>query len=268
MVYSILSKAVKVQVGFSLPILMFLLTACAQTGHDQASVIPSKTADVTAKEGVFTQPIGVAQIKPGCVGECPTLRIDSLVFPGNTALTAYVDQHLAQMAQFDNKAAKYATVSQFKDAYWAQAGSRDEAVFSAKTRYKNKDLTVVEMGVWHYPTGAAHGMSQTRFVNWDNKKKIPVFFNEIVLPEQKQAFNQQLEQAYDFWLSKQDLVDEDPAQYKRVWPFQSSENIALTDAGVVVKYNSYEIAPYALGQPELFIAYPQLKGVLHPKYTP
>jgi hypothetical protein len=44
--------------------------------------------------------------------------------------------------------------------------------------------------------------------------------------------------------------------------------VALTDTGIVVKYQPYEIAPYSSGQPELLIPYSELKGILRPEYLP
>lgn len=245
-----------------------LLTACASPSQ-QVSIIPTKTADITRKEGVFTQPLAEQKVKPGCKGECPTLQVDSLIFPGNKPLTDYVDQQLAQMAQLNNEnSSSYANVEDFTKNYWQLAGPRDEAIIYAKPRYRNKDLTVVELGFFHYSTGAAHGSSQIQLINWDNKQKKPLHFTDIIKSRQTQAFNKRLQQAYQQWLQKQDLGEQSPDQYQRVWPFQPSENIGLTDAGVLVKYNSYEIAPYSSGQPELLIPYPQLQDVLELRFLP
>jgi len=37
---------------------------------------------------------------------------------------------------------------------------------------------------------------------------------------------------------------------------------------MVIKYDSYQIAPYSAGQPELLIPYEALKGILRPEYLP
>src|SRR3546814_10791128 len=39
------------------------------------------------------------------------------------------------------------------------------SVLSAKARYRNRYLTVVELNTWQYYTGAAHGISATQFLN-------------------------------------------------------------------------------------------------------
>lgn len=245
-----------------------LLTACA-TPSKEASLIPAQTADITRKDGVFTQPLKVDLNKPGCKGECPHLYIDSLIFPGNRKFTEYVDKQLTQMLQSDEKnAPTFQNIQDFTDYYWQYAAPRDEVILSARTRYRNKNLTTLELGTWSYTTGGAHGNTETRLLNWDNQRNLPIPFSEIIKPTQEQAFNQRLQKAHQEWLKTQDTYLENPEQYNRLWPFQSSQNIGLTDLGVVVKYNSYEIAPYSSGQPEVLIPYQQLQGVLQPQYLP
>lgn len=247
-----------------------LLSACASTSTQEVSVIPAKTADITRQDGVFTQPLSVDTKKPGCTGQCPVLKVASLVFPGNQALTHYVDQQLAQMAQNAafNTGENYTSVDDFTRAYWQQAGRRDEALLYAKPRYRNKAITAIELGFFHYATGAAHGAGEVKLINWDNRQEKNIPFEAIVLPNQIAAFNQQLAQAHQQWLAVNKDAQEVSQQYQRLWPFQPSQNIALTDTGVIVKYNSYEIAPYASGQPELLIPYPRLQGILRPAFLP
>lgn len=244
-----------------------LLTACAGAPKD-ISLIPTQTGDITSKEGVFTQPLAFSKTKPNCKGTCPQVQVESLVFPGNRVLTQYVDQQLAQMAMFDSRKPSGKTVQEYIDYFWVQAGDRDQLILTAKTRYRNQSLTVLELGAWQYLTGAAHGMSEIRLVNWDNKTNQPLGFSQIVRPNQAKAFEQRLREAHLKWLSTQEAALENPEEYNRLWPFQATDNIALTDVGVVAKYNSYEIAPYSFGQPELVIPYPQLQGIVEPKFMP
>lgn len=246
----------------------FLIAACANPSK-QISLIPAQTADITQKDGVFTQPSKVDLHKPGCKGECSQLRVDSLVFPGNRKLTEYVDQKLTNMIQFgEDELASDQNIQAFTNHYWKEAGPRDEVILSAKTRYRNKNLTTLELGAWRYMTGAAHGNSEIQLINWDNQSNQPLYFSDMIKPAQEQAFNQRLQKTHKNWLKTQDGYLENPAQYNRLWPFQPSQNIGLIDLGVLVKYNSYEIAPYSSGQPELLIPYPELQNILQPQFLP
>lgn len=246
-----------------------LLGACASGPKDNLSLVPAELNAQTQKEGLFSQPIHWRQKKPGCSGECPTLVVDSLVFPGHQRLTALVDHALALMTWVDNEhAAPYDTVSGLRDYFWKTAGPRDEIDLNARTRYRNAHLTVVELQAGQYRTGMAHGISGSQFIIWRNDTQKALTLDNLLLPGARPAFDAALHKAYDGWLSQSPAAREDPENFRRMWPFVSSDNVALTDAGVVVKYQPYEIAPYSSGQPELLVPYASLKGILQPEYLP
>lgn len=250
--------------------LAVLLTACASGPRDNISLIPAdQTADQTSKEGVFTQPVKWERKKPECSGECPTIKVDSIVFPGIPKLTQLVDHALAVMTGVSaDRPQPYDSLAQYEAYFWKTAAPRDSVVFSAKTPYRNKNLTVVELNTWQYYTGAAHGISATQFLNWDNASEKVLGLANVIRPGQRDAYLAALKQAHAQWLSTNPDAQRDPAAYSRIWPFQPSENFGFSDAGLVVKYNSYEIAPYSSGQPELLIPYSALQDILRPEYIP
>ncbi|MGG4774483.1 DUF3298 domain-containing protein [Alcaligenaceae bacterium 429] len=241
------------------------LAGCAST--DQQSRIPSFTDDVTSADGVFSQPVKWSKKQPDCKGQCATLSVDSLVFPGNRELTELVDTALATMTGMGETTLQ-TSIEDFEQHYWKTAGPRDEVLLAAKTRYRNKDITTLELGSWQYFTGAAHGMSATQFINWDNQRKTPISLEQMLQRGEKDAFISALRQAHTQWLATQEDAIENPERYRRLWPFQPSDNAGITDKGIVVKYNAYEIAPYSSGQPELLIPYSALRGILKPAYLP
>src|SRR5690606_8872206 len=73
-----------------------LLAACA-TQSPTPSRIPNQTADTTWKDGLFSQPLSLEHTRPGCRGECPALKVQSLIFPGVPELTNLIDRTLADM---------------------------------------------------------------------------------------------------------------------------------------------------------------------------
>jgi hypothetical protein len=250
--------------------LAVLLAACASGPRDNISLIPAdQIAAQTSKEGVFTQPVKWEHKKPNCSGECPTIKVDSIVFPGIPKLTQLVDHALAVMTGVSsNQPQPYDTLAQYEAYFWKTAAPRDSAVFSAKTPYRNKNLTVIELNTWQYLTGGAHGISATQFLNWDNANEKVLGLANIIQPGQRDAYLAALKQVHAQWLSTNPAAQPDPATYNRIWPFQPSENFGFSDAGLIVKYNSYEIAPYSSGQPELLIPYSALQGILKPEYLP
>ncbi len=246
-----------------------LLTACASGPSSNITLIPDATDQVSSRDGLFAQQVKWKRSKPGCTGECPTLEVDTLVFAGNQKLTQLVDHALAAMTGVnDDRPPPYADIEGFEEYYWQVAGSRDAVLLAAKLRYRSKFLTVIELDSWQYFTGAAHGMGATQFLNWDNAREAVVPLEAVLAPGGRSAFDAALRRAHARWLTQQPDAQADPATWNRLWPFQTSDNFAFTDQGIVVKYNTYELAPYSYGQPELLIPYEELNGVLKVDYMP
>src|SRR3546814_14366735 len=100
--------------------------------------------------------------KPGCQGQCPTVKLDSIVFPGVPILTKLVDHALAVMTGIGNSDVHpYGTIAGYEDYFWKSAAPRDSTVFSAKTRYRSEGLTVIELDTCQSSTGAANSQSAT-----------------------------------------------------------------------------------------------------------
>jgi len=248
--------------------LVGLLSACASSSSRDISLIPTQIDELTQKKGAFTQPVKWSKTKPDCKGTCPKMTVDSVVFPGKRALTDLVDQTLAAMVSQLNSDHLLPTIDEFEGYYWKTAAPADEVNLAAKPIYRNKHLTVLELGAWQYHTGAAHGMSTTQFIIWSNEDNQPLVLADLLRPRQEKHFLALQEQAHEQWLSQLDFAQEDPEQYRRLWPFQPTENIALIDQGVLVKYDPYEIAPYAAGMPSFVIPYQELSGVLKDQFLP
>jgi len=247
-----------------------ILAACASGPASNISLIPAdQIAEETSKDGLFTQPIRWTHEKPGCKGECPTLEVDSIAFPGVPKLTELVDYALATMTGVsDQTLAPYDSIAGYESYLWQTAAPRDSATLVAKTRYRNKYLTVIELNTWQMFTGAAHGLTATQFLNWDNARARVLGLSDILRAGAHDDYVAALRRAHAEWFKTRPEMQDDPETALRMWPFQPSSNFALTDAGLVVKYNSYEIAPYSSGQPELLIPYADLKGILKAEYMP
>ncbi|HJD44043.1 MAG TPA: RsiV family protein [Candidatus Paenalcaligenes intestinipullorum] len=247
-----------------------LLGGCASTATPPSKV-PPYTDQITQQDGAFSQPDRWQHTQPNCRGNCAKISLDSLVFPGKPELTQYVQQRLLSVAlgpDPDQALSPAKNYDQLQQRFWQQAGPRDELMLTAKLRYRNRDLTTLELGLYQYFTGAAHGQAVTELVTWDHAKNQPLSLNDVVRPQRYEDYVTALRTAHQRWLITQEAYQDQPQQYSKMWPFQVSENVGLTDAGLLVKYNSYEIAPYAFGQPELLIPYSDLQGILRHEYLP
>lgn len=246
-----------------------LLLACATGPSGDISMIPAQVEEQTSKKGLFTQPIKWQHTKPGCKGECPSITLDSVIFPGIPRLTELVDHALSVMTGIDDGTTPpYSTIAGYEDYFWQTAAARDSTVLGAKARYRNQHLTVIELTSWQYFTGSAHGLSATQFLNWHNETQQVVGLAQILKSGQHNAYINALKAVHTNWLNSQPDLITDASAYLRMWPFQPSDNVGFTDQGLVVKYDSYQIAPYSSGQPELLIPYSQLAGIVRPEYLP
>ncbi|MFA5520301.1 MAG: RsiV family protein [Castellaniella sp.] len=246
-----------------------LLAACAVKPTSDISLIPAQTDAISSRSGLFVQPVKWSRTQPGCKGECPQMSVDSLVFPGVPRLTELVDHALAMLTGTgDERLPPYDTIAEFEAHFWKTAATRDQVELVARTRYRNRHLTVIELSSGQYFTGAAHGLTATQFLNWDNTTGRVLGLDDVLRPGVHQQFVAALAQAHQNWLDAHSDAYNDRVAWLQLWPFQESSNFALTDQGLVVKYDSYEIAPYAWGQPELMIPYERLGGILRSSYLP
>lgn len=248
---------------------LIALSGCASSPSGDISLIPAQTDAISSKDGLFVQPQAWKHSKPGCKGECPSVSLNSLVFPGEPRLTELVDHALAMLTgQGGDGIPPYATVSEFEDYFWKTAAPRDEVMLSAKVRYRNLHLTAIELNSQQYFTGAAHGMTATQFLNWDNANRTVLGLEQVLVPGTREEYVRALARAHSAWVQALPEAQEDIKAWERLWPFQPSDNFAFTDRGIAVKYDSYEIAPYSSGQPELLIPYSELQDILRPEYLP
>lgn len=246
-----------------------VLAGCATGPASNITLIPDATDELTSREGLFAQTVKWKRSKPDCKGECPSLEVNTLVFAGYPELTELVDHALAMMTGInDHGRPPYDDIASFEDYYWQVAGSRDSVLLAAKLRYRSKYLTVIELDSWQYLTGAAHGIGATQFLNWDNARQAIVPLDHILTAGGRSGYEAALKRAHARWLEKQPDAQADPQGWNRLWPFQPNDNFAFTDQGLVVKYDTYQLAPYSHGQPELEIPYSELEGILKVDYMP
>lgn len=124
------------------------------------------------------------------------------------------------------------------------------------------DLELFEVSSYLY-LGGAHGMPYVEYVLLDSNNKRRLTLDNLLIASAKPKFEALAYGAYKNWVK--DFTN-DVAEYEKNWPFSMTDNVSLNDQGVVLKYQSYAIAPYASGQPELVIPYNKLAGILRPQY--
>ena len=206
------------------------------------------------------------QVKAGCTGQdCPLVNIDTLHFPDAPKLDAMIENRLLRMTvnSPDDKLAP--SLNAYREHFLRTADSRNSTYLQAKVREQHDGLVIVELSSY-LDTGGAHGMPGRGFINYSRSQQKDVTLQDMLLPGQEDAFWKAAQVAHNSWLISTKLDQE--AEFVKSWPFQKTQNVALTYGGVIHKYETSTIAPYALGHVELKIPYPRLNGILRPELFP
>ncbi|CAM3700591.1 RsiV family protein [Bordetella tumulicola] len=251
--------------------ILALLAGCASSPSDISlpSSVPQPDKSEAQVAGLNVQKIQWKGTKPGCQGQCPLIEIDSVGFPDIAKLTELVDHVLAYMTGVDpDRPRPYGTLSEYTQYFWQTAQSRDATYFNASVVGVTSKIIAIELNTNQYLTGAAHGIPATQYLNWQRDRSRVLALDEALEPNQHAAYVDALRRAHKTWLTQNEDAKRDPAAYDKMWPFQESDNFALTPQGMLVKYDAYSIAPYSHGEPELLIPYSELKGTLRPEFIP
>ncbi len=237
----------------------------------RAPAAPSSTPPKTSEESGI-QPSKkqvLVQTKPGCTGkQCPSIKLERLIFTEHERFSAFVEQLLLSMAQIEsNQAKNFDTLSQLSEHFWATARPRDEIVLRATLKRATPTIVVVQLDSYIY-SGGAHGNSTTQYLNWLPRSDIVVNLQTMIPSDNMPAFEAALKRQHARWLQTNDLAKADPKAYDKMWPFHFSENAALLEDGIAITYDPYEIGPFALGMPTLVIPYSELQGILRPELLP
>jgi hypothetical protein len=205
-------------------------------------------------------------IQPGCQGDsCPLVNIDTLDFSDQPQLNQLIEQRLLQMTNDSPGAPLPASLQSYEKDFLHSAKRGWHTYLQAKVREQHDQLVIIEFSSY-LSTGGAHGMPGRGFINYDRTLEKALSLQDMLLPGQTTAFWDLAEQAHRRWLTANQL-EQDP-EFVGNWPFERTDNVALGQAAVLLKYNVYSIAPYSSGHPQLTIPYSQLRGILKPQYFP
>ncbi|WP_149087581.1 RsiV family protein [Pseudomonas prosekii] len=205
-------------------------------------------------------------LKPGCTtADCPLVNIDTLRFPDEPQLDGIVERNLLQLTRTSADAPDAPTLAAYRDQFLRNAEPRSSSYLQAKVREQHDGLVIVEFSSY-LDTGGAHGTPGRSFVNYSRQQHKVLTLSDMLLPGQEEAFWKAAQVAHNSWLISTKL-DQEP-EFLKNWQFQKTQNVALTYGGVILKYETSTIAPYALGHIELKIPYPRLNGILRPELFP
>ena len=205
-------------------------------------------------------------VKPGCSGaECPLVNIDTVRFPGEPQLDGIIERRLLQMTRSTADAPLPASLAAYREQFLRDAAPRNSSYLQAKVREQHDGLVIIELSSY-LDNGTATGKPGSGLINYSRQEHKVLTLADMLKPGEEQAFWKAAQVAHNSWLISTRLDQE--AEFLKAWPFKQTPNVALTTAGVMLKYDVNTIAPYALGHVELKIPYSRLGGILKPELFP
>lgn len=259
-----------------------------QTAAVKSTTAPAPAAQATKPTSLivsneyfdYTLPESVSKV---CEkrGQCPEIKIEYLS-TNQPWITDTVNAQINTMA-FDNAdisqdqqseptqkkisaAALKARLDQFAKSQLTELPEDSSLNYSLEVepRYLGHmgDIELIELISYVY-LGGAHGMPYTEYLLLDTQSQRRLSLNDLLIADQQPKFKALAYEAYKDWVKE---LDNEVKSHEEMWPFFLTENVSLNSKGVVLKYQAYDIGPYAYGQPELVIPYHKLKGIIQPQY--
>ncbi|WP_411390523.1 RsiV family protein [Pseudomonas sp. MPB23] len=203
------------------------------------------------------------QSKPGCASsDCPLVNIDTVHFAKEPKLDALIEQRLLEMSGANPLPTSLET---YREQFLKTAAPSNSMYLQAKVREQHDGLVIIELSSY-LDQGATHGEPGRAFINYSRQQQKALSLTDMLLPGKQDAFWKAGQVAHNSWLISTRLSLE--PEFVKTYPFQKTPNVALTAAGVVLKYPTSTIAPYALGHVELQIPYSRLEGIIKPELVP
>ncbi|MFD2551343.1 PdaC/SigV domain-containing protein [Bizionia sediminis] len=176
--------------------------------------------------------------------------IDSVIIANlsfNTENSAYPETLSESIEAFNAAANRFKTDFPESPMAW-------EAQIDGEIMYQSN--TVISVAITSYlNTGGAHGNLVISFLNFDaftgKRLRNQQLFNDYA------AFKQLAKKSFSKHIANKEDLYFDPDNF--VLP----ENIGFNDTGVILLYNSYEIAPYTTGLTEFTIDYETIYELLN-----
>ena len=202
-------------------------------------------------------------VKPGCKGpECAWVEAD-LQNLSDPALQGLLVRTLVGMVSLGEQPLTSDSWAGLESEFWPKTGPSWNIGLQNRILHQSGPLLTLQLDVYTY-SGGAHGIEVTRYLNIDRSRGNAILtLADILLPGKEAAFWGLVRIRHNA-LRKEMALDE--ADFANAWPFQTTGNFAITAKGVVLKYQAYDLGPYALGQPEFLITRDQLVAIVRPEF--
>ncbi|WP_340077068.1 DUF3298 and DUF4163 domain-containing protein [Leptobacterium sp. I13] len=210
--------------------------------------------------------------------ECPQCPEIAIAIPrassssnAATELNAYLSEWVIELLNYPEENTPETiegAIVVFKNSYQELQDEFSEAVpwevaVDGMVTYQSKRYVCIQLNSY-ISTGGAHGYGATHFLLFDARSGKPIKFNDLLTDKKgfisyaEIMFRQQENVPLNENINSTGFMFENDA-------FYLPENIGLTDEGLVLQYNQYEIASYADGQKMIILPYDKILSFIELK---
>ena len=132
-------------------------------------------------------------------------------------------------------------------------GFEQEINVSYSTRFD--EIACFSVGGYFYAFGTPHPSSSLEFFNFNLSNGELIHLSDLIKKGAKGKLNKIAEKILykDYGKDMWDFENGD---------FELNDNFEISEKGLTFLFNQYEIGPYAIGMPEIFIPYSKMKGLI------
>ena len=183
------------------------------------------------------------------------------------SINSKIENHIADMLNFSDDKSNLTlgdALEKFDNEYskfkndFAESALVWEAMFDGEVTYQSSEVISIAINSY-LNTGGAHGNMNITFLNFDPMTGDLLVFEDII--SDKIAFSDIAQK--HFKIATQTLNETDYEDYFFGENFHLPANIGLNDEGLILFYNVYEIASYAIGITEFTIPYDEVNTYLN-----
>ncbi|AWM78906.1 hypothetical protein DKL61_00170 [Gammaproteobacteria bacterium ESL0073] len=221
---------------------------------------PTSQSDVTPFNWQHQQPNCKVETQQN--NNCPSITYNGLNFNKFKKLNTLINNKFLQILN----AEKTTTLEEYLKNNLARANNGYHLNLSVQLMSENDVLIVLMLTVEEIPSTDQYNAQKVRFINFDKHKQKDITLKDAIIMDKTEVFWSTAQIAYKQWLEIQQLLNNET--YQEDWPFIKTNNVALLPKQLMLKYSGNTLAPYAMGEPTLFIPYEQLHEILKPEYLP
>ena len=231
--------------------------------------LPSVVAQTATVQNYPYRVVTSSATAPTCkVNNCPTVTVKLVVFDRNAKINAFLDQSLAALGEIDSSSKPpHRSIAAFKAYFFSMAKPGQSVVIESSVLHNTKALVAIQLNSAIF-TDTKHVVSTTQYLNWLPLADQLVTLDGMLLPNKSKDFEQLVRREHEQWLQDHADVIGDLDEFKKIWPFVATDNVALLSNGLQISYDPVVLAPDKFGSLSWVIPYDQLTNMLRPELLP